>query len=38
MAQAFKPLPDKERRQLSDALSSKNKQALDRYFREHVDA
>ena len=38
MAQAFKPLAEKERRQLSDALSSKNKQALDRYFRDHVDA
>ncbi|MBM3787165.1 MAG: aldo/keto reductase, partial [Acidobacteria bacterium] len=38
MAQGFRPMPDQERRQLSDALSSKNKVALDRYFRDHVDA
>ena len=38
MAQKFRPLPDAERRDLSRALSGKNKQALDRYFRLHVDA
>jgi hypothetical protein len=38
MAKQFKPLPEAERRELSLALSSKNKQALDRYFRRHVDA
>ena len=38
MAKSFKPLPEAERRDLSLALSSKNKQALDRYFRQHVDA
>ena len=38
MAKSFKPLPEAERRDLSQALASKNKQALDRYFRRHVDA
>jgi predicted aldo/keto reductase-like oxidoreductase len=38
LAKRFRPLPEGERRSLSEALSSKNKQALDRYFREHVDA
>jgi predicted aldo/keto reductase-like oxidoreductase len=38
MAKQFRPLPAAERRDLSLALSSKNKQALDRYFRRHVDA
>lgn len=38
MAKQFRPLPEAERRDLSLALSSKNKQALDRYFRRHVDA
>jgi predicted aldo/keto reductase-like oxidoreductase len=38
MAKQFRPLPAAERRDLSMALSSKNKQALDRYFRQHVDA
>lgn len=38
MAKRFRPLPEAERRDLSLALSSKNKQALDRYFRRHVDA
>jgi hypothetical protein len=38
MAKQFKPLPEAERRELSLALSSKNKQALDRYFRRHIDA
>lgn len=37
MARSFKPLPEKERRQLSDALSSKNKMALDLYLRDHAD-
>ena len=38
LAKQFKPLPEAERRELSLALSGKNKQALDRYFRNHVDA
>lgn len=38
LAKQFKPLPEAERRELSIALSGKNKQALDRYFRNHVDA
>ena len=38
LAKSFRPLPDRERRQLSEALASKNKQALDLYFRDHVDA
>jgi uncharacterized protein len=37
MAKQFRPLPEAERRDLSLALSSKNKQALDRYFRRHID-
>lgn len=38
LAQRFRPLPPAERRELSMALSSRNKQALDRYFQRHVDA
>ncbi|MBI1791553.1 MAG: aldo/keto reductase [Acidobacteria bacterium] len=38
MAMAFKPLPKSEMKQLSQALSDKNKAALDLYFRDHVDA
>jgi len=38
LARNFRPLPEAERRDLSLALSSKNKQALDRYFRRHIDA
>jgi predicted aldo/keto reductase-like oxidoreductase len=38
IAKAFKPLPPTEMKQLSGALSSKNKTALDRHFRDHVDA
>ncbi|HEU0124019.1 MAG TPA: aldo/keto reductase [Bryobacteraceae bacterium] len=38
MTKQFRPLPEDERRGLANALSSKNKQALDRYFRDHVDA
>ncbi|MGH9721878.1 MAG: aldo/keto reductase [Bryobacteraceae bacterium] len=38
MAKAFKPLPKKEMRQMSEVLSSRNKAALDLYFRNHIDA
>ena len=38
MAKQFRPLPNPSGRDLSLALSSKNKQALDRYFRRHIDA
>jgi hypothetical protein len=38
MAKAFKPMPKKEMQQLSQALSDKNKAALDRMFADHVDA
>lgn len=38
MAKEFRPLPEAERRDLSLTLSSRNKQALDRYFRRHIDA
>ncbi|HUK16165.1 MAG TPA: aldo/keto reductase [Bryobacteraceae bacterium] len=37
LAQAFKPLPPAEMHELAARLSSKNKQALDRLFRHHVD-
>jgi hypothetical protein len=38
MAKAFKPLPRSEMKQLSQVLSEKNKQALDLFFAQHVDA
>jgi predicted aldo/keto reductase-like oxidoreductase len=38
LAKAFKPLPKSEMKTLSQTLSQKNKQALDRFFRHHVDA
>ena len=38
LAKAFKPLPASEMKSMSSALSQKNKQALDRFFRRHVDA
>jgi predicted aldo/keto reductase-like oxidoreductase len=38
LAKAFRPLPPAEMKQLSARLSEKNKEALDRFFRNHVDA
>ena len=38
VAKAFKPMPAEEMKRLSTELSAKNKLALDRYFRHHVDA
>ena len=38
LAKNFKPLPPEEMRSMAAALSLKNKQALDRFFRRHVDA
>jgi uncharacterized protein len=38
LAKAFKPLPAAEMRRLSDELSGRNKEALDRFFSNHVDA
>ena len=38
MAKAFRPLPPAEMKHLSTTLSEKNKAALDRFFRSHVDA
>jgi aryl-alcohol dehydrogenase-like predicted oxidoreductase len=38
MAKAFRPLPPAEMKRLSGLLSEKNKVALDRFFRSHVDA
>lgn len=38
MAKNFQPLPKEEMRALSNALSVKNKAALDRYFANHVDS
>ena len=37
LARAFKPLAKDEMEQMSGALSSKNKVALDHYFKDHVD-
>jgi predicted aldo/keto reductase-like oxidoreductase len=38
LTKVFKPLSAAEMRQLSGRLSEKNKQALDRFFLDHVDA
>jgi predicted aldo/keto reductase-like oxidoreductase len=38
MAKAFKPMPASEMKTMAAALSEKNKQALDTFFRHHVDA
>ena len=38
MAKAFRPLHTSEMKQLSTKLSEKNKEALDQFFRSHVDA
>ncbi len=38
LAKAFKRLSAAEMRQMSGALSQKNKQALDRFFLHHIDA
>ena len=37
MARSFKPLEKPEMLDLSQALSSKNKMALDRYLSNHID-
>jgi len=37
-AKAFRPMPPAEMKKLSDELVPKNKLALDRFFRTHVDA
>jgi predicted aldo/keto reductase-like oxidoreductase len=38
MAKAFRPLPPAEMKHMSGMLSDKNKEALDLFFRSHVDA
>ena len=38
LAKAFKPMPKAEMQELSQRLSEKNKEALDRFFSDHVDA
>jgi predicted aldo/keto reductase-like oxidoreductase len=38
VAKAFRPMSPAEMRQLSEPLSERNKQALDRFFADHVDA
>ncbi len=38
LAKAFRPLSPAEMKDLSTRLSQKNKEALDRFFRHHVDA
>ncbi|MEP6537576.1 MAG: aldo/keto reductase [Bryobacteraceae bacterium] len=38
LAKSFQPLPKGEMQTLSQALSTKNKLALDRYFSNHIDA
>jgi aryl-alcohol dehydrogenase-like predicted oxidoreductase len=37
-AKSFQPLPAAEMQQMSGRLSSRNKQALDRFFQHHADA
>lgn len=37
-AKAFKPMPLEEMRRMSGELAPKNRLALERYFRDHVDA
>jgi len=37
LAKSFQPLPAAEMRELSSRLTSKNKQALERFFHSHVD-
>jgi len=38
VAKNFKPMPQEEMKRLSTELSAKNKVALERFFRHHVDA
>ena len=38
MTKSFKPLPASEMKRMGSSLSDKNKQALDLFFRDHVDA
>ena len=38
LAKAFQPLPREEMKQLSNRLSPAHKEALDRFFRTHIDA
>jgi predicted aldo/keto reductase-like oxidoreductase len=38
VAKAFKPMPLEEMRRLSGELAPKNRLALERYFRDHIDA
>jgi len=38
LARAFQPLPKAEMKAMAAALSENNKQALDLFFRHHVDA
>jgi hypothetical protein len=38
LAKAFQPLPPTEMQHMASSLSEKNKEALDRFFRHHVDA
>jgi hypothetical protein len=38
IAKAFAPMPPSEMKRMSESLSSKNKTALDLWFRDHLDA
>jgi uncharacterized protein len=38
LARAFRPMTPAEMKQLAEPLSQRNKQALDRFFADHVDA
>lgn len=38
VAKAFKPMPLEEMRRMSGELAPKNRLALERYFRDHIDA
>ncbi len=37
-AKAFRPMPEDEKKRMSDELSAKNRLALEHYFRDHIDA
>ena len=38
LAKAFEPLPPAEMKRMATSLSEKNKEALDAFFRHHLDA
>lgn len=38
LARAFSPMPERERRQLTDSIEASRKLAMIEFFREHEDA